>query len=643
MGKVLTGNSKITIAASSEKKFKDRLHNAGSDILMLFTRLYKDHPDYEICYQNLLQIVTSAFSERSIILKEQDLNKLTQEKGHWFLSNDICGMSLYIDRFCGNLSNLKNKLDYFESLGINLLHLMPVFESPAHESDGGYAVSDFRKVDERFGNNEDLIQLEKKMQKQGMYLMLDIVLNHTSQQHEWAKKAKAGEKKYQDYFYFFDNREVPDELEKTLPEIFPESSPGNFTYVPELDKWVMTVFHNYQWDLNMRNPAVFNEMMENIFFYANLGVDILRIDAPAFIWKEKGTVSQNLDEAHILLQLIKQCVQVATPGMALLAEAIVAPVEIMKYFGTDNFLARECDLAYNATQMALQWDALATGDTRIMMSAQENLLKKPFGTTWITYTRCHDDIGLGYDDKMIVDAGYNPYEHRKFIKDYYSGHYPGSTATGALFSVNDKNGDARISGSLASLCGLEKALENKDSHAFETAVSKIILMQAQSFFIGGIPMIFYGDEQGYTNDYSYLHDPAKDYDNRWMHRPLIDWEKNKKASVTGTTENRLFTSTKKLIDIRKKIPVLADKKNLTWIHTNNNHVAGFLRAWDDERVYCIFNFSDQLTKISWYTFKQNNLKPSSLFDHWNEQLFNVGYDHEHLSLQPYQFLILQPQ
>jgi amylosucrase len=643
MGKALTENSRITTAASSEKKFKDRLHTAGNDILMLYNRLYKDHPDYETCYQQLLQIVNTAFSERNIILKEQDLSKLTQENGHWFLSNEICGMSLYVDRFCGNLSNLKNKLDYFESLGINLLHLMPVFESPAYESDGGYAVSDFRKVDERFGNNEDLIQLEKKMQKHGMYLMLDIVLNHTSQQHEWAKKAKAGEKKYQDYFYFFDNREVPDELEKTLPEIFPESSPGNFTYVPELDKWVMTVFHNYQWDLNLRNPAVFNEMMENIFFYANLGVDIIRIDAPAFIWKEKGTVSQNLDEAHIILQLIKQCVQVATPGMALLAEAIVAPVEIMKYFGTGNFVARECDLAYNATQMALQWDALATGDARIMMLAQENLLKKPFGTTWITYTRCHDDIGLGYDDKMIVDAGYNPFEHRKFIKDYYSGQYPGSTATGALFSVNDKNGDARISGSLASLCGLEKALENKDSQAFETALSKIILMQAQSFFIGGIPMIFYGDEQGYANDYSYLNDTTKDYDNRWMHRPLIDWEKNKKASVTGTTENKLFTSTKKLTDIRKKIPVLADKKNLTWINTNNNHVAGFLRAWDDERVYCIFNFSDQITEISWYTFKQNNLKPSSLYDHWSEKVFSVGYDHEHLTLKPYQFLILQPQ
>ena len=643
MGIATTDKSKTTTAASSEKKFRNRLQTAGNAVLMLYSRLYKDHPNYETCYPQLLQITEAAFLNRTAVLKKQDINKLKQEDGHWFLSNTICGMSLYVDRFCGNLSNLTNKLDYFKNLGINLLHLMPVFESPADESDGGYAVSDFRKVDQRFGDNNDLIELENKMQKQGMYLMLDIVLNHTSQKHEWAVKAKNGEKKYQDYFYFFDNRDLPDELEKTLPEVFPESSPGSFTFVPELDKWVMTVFHSYQWDLNFRNPAVFNEMMENIFFYANLGVDILRIDAPAFIWKEKGTASQNLDEAHCILQLIKQCVQVATPGMALLAEAIVAPVEIMKYFGTGKYLARECDLAYNATQMALQWDALATGDTRIMLTAQAALYDKPFGTSWITYTRCHDDIGLGYDDKMITDSGYDPYEHRKFIKDYYSGNFEGSAAKGALFSVNDKNGDARISGSLASLCGLEYAIENNDTDALESAIKKIVLMQAHSFFIGGIPMIFYGDEQGYTNDYSYLQDKSKDYDNRWMHRPLINWTKNENAFIEGSVENKVFSLTKKLIGIRSSIDVLADKKNLTWINTGNNHVAGFLRAWDDERVYCIFNFSNQQKDISWYTFKQNNMKPATLFDHWSEKIFPVGYDHEYLSLQPYQFLILEPR
>ncbi len=625
------------------KKSGVRLASAADEILALYNRIYKTHPGYEAGYQDMLLIIEKADMERSDMLKERDLVKLQNPAEKWFLSNRICGMSLYVDRFCGSLPKLKTKLGYFKKLGINLLHLMPLFESPANESDGGYAVSNFRKIDSRFGQLKDLESLQQKMQEMDMYLMQDIVLNHTSQQHEWAVRAKAGEKKYQEYFYFFDNREMPDELEKTMPEVFPESSPGNFTFIPELDKWVMTVFHDYQWDLNFRNPAVFNEMLKNIFFYANLGVDILRIDAPAFIWKQFGTESQNLEEAHIILKLIKQCVQVATPGMALLAEAIVAPAEIMKYFGTGEFTARECDIAYNATHMALQWDALATGDVRVMMAAQSSILQKPFGTSWITYTRCHDDIGLGYDDHIIGEAGYQPYDHRTFIKNYYAGNYPGSPAKGALFSVNEKTGDARISGTLASLCGLEKALEENDLAGIDLSILKIILMQAHSFFVGGIPMLFYGDEQGYTNDYSYLDDADKDYDNRWMHRPVIDWEKNKNASKKGTVENKIFSLTKKLTGIRASLPVTADKKNLTWIHTGNRHIAGFIRAWEKDRVYCLFNFSEYPHQISWYVFKQNNMKPLSLYDHWSEKSFHVGPDHEHLRLAPYQFLILQPE
>ncbi len=643
MEKDTVNKSKNIAELSTEKKFRERQQAATGEVLKLYTKLYKDHPGFKKGYRGLLQVTENGFINRTPVLRLRDLNKLHNERGNWFLSNRICGMSLYVDRFCGTLSNLTNKLDYFDKLGINFLHLMPVFESPAQESDGGYAVSDFRKVDDRFGNNDDLAALQHQMQQHDMYLMLDIVLNHTSQKHDWAVKAKKGDKKYQDYFYFFENRDMPDELEKTMPEVFPESSPGNFTYIKELDKWVMTVFHSYQWDLNYRNPAVLNEMLDNIFYYANLGVDVLRIDAPAFIWKQKGTTGQNLDNAHTLLQLIKQCVYVAAPGMALLAEAIVAPAEIMKYFGTGNYVAKETDLAYNATQMALQWDALATGDTRVMLAAQSSLLTKPYGTSWITYTRCHDDIGLGYDDNMIGQAGYKPFEHRKFLKNYYTGNYYGSPATGKLFSVNEKTGDARISGSLASLCGLEKALADKNKPAIELSIRKIIMMQAQSFFIGGIPMLFYGDEQGYTNDYTYLAEADKNYDNRWMHRPMVDWEKNKRATEKGTTENKIFSLTKKLIALRNSLPVVADMKNLTWINTNNQHVAGFLRAWEHDRVYCIFNYSKLSTDLSWFTFRQNALLPTKLYDLWGDQFYKVGSVSEHLTLQPYQFLILEPR
>jgi len=625
--------------ADKDNLFYTRMVANTTAIHYLYNQLYQHHPHGKPLFIVLINTIIDAYIQRSAALKELDNEKEVQ--GNWFLSNEITGMSLYVDRFGGSLKEMPQRLDYFKKLGVNFLHLMPVMKSPEGESDGGYAVSDFRNVDERFGTLEDLKKLQQRMQKEKMYLMLDIVLNHTSYHHEWAIKAKQGDQKYQDYFYMFDDRTLPDQYDATMPEIFPESSPGNFTWSEACKKWVMTVFHHYQWDLNYANPAVFVDMLDNIFFYANLGVDILRIDAPAFIWKELGTTCQNLPMAHILLRLIKQCVQVATPGMALLGEAIVAPKEIMKYFGTGLYTARECDFAYNATHMALQWDALATGDTQVMLAAQHELLQKPFGTTWITYTRCHDDIGLGYDDYMIQHAGYNPYQHRKYIKDYYSGVAEGSPATGALFSVNPKTQDARISGSLSSLCGLEKAVNNGDTYAIELSVKKILMMQAHSFFIGGVPMIFYGDEAGYTNDYSYLSDPGKSYDNRWMHRPVIDWEKNSRIEEEGTIESKIFKGTQRLIGIRKSLPVVADHKNISWLHPYNIHVAGYLRTLDDAKLYCVFNFNKEASYLSWAAFKQHGPTANELYDHWQNKTYTVGFDNEHLILEPYGFCLLE--
>lgn len=626
--------------SNADNLFFTRFMANTAVIFDLYMRLYEHHPNAEQNFQQLIQVIIKAYSERSKALKERDLQK--NEKGNWFLSNEITGMSLYVDRFCGNIKNLEGKLDYFEKLGVNFLHLMPIFESPENESDGGYAVSDFRKVDKRFGTIEDLRQIQQKMLERNMYLMLDIVLNHTSHHHEWAKKAKQGEKQYQDYYYFYNDRSLPDQYDQTMPEIFPESSPGNFTYISECHKWVMTVFHHYQWDLNYNNPQVLGNMLDTIFFYANLGVDILRIDAPAFIWKQLGTTCQNLPQAHTLLRLIKQCVQVATPGMALLGEAIVAPKDIMPYFGTGEFKARECDFAYNATHMALQWDMLATADTRVMLASQHDILQKPFGCSWINYTRCHDDIGLGYEDAKIKQAGFNAYEHRKFLKDYYAGYHPGSPAKGALFSSNPKTGDARISGSLASLCGLEKAIENKDKAAIDTSINKVLLMQAHSFFLGGVPMIFYGDELGYTNDYSYLNDTGKSYDNRWMHRPVIDWVKNKNITKKGSIEERIFSGTQKLIATRKKLSIVADHTNLKWMTPHNIHVAGFVRSLGDDKLFCIFNFSSKPSYLTWYAFKEQNPGSSQLFDHWKEKIYTIGEDRTYLVIEPYEFLLLEP-
>ena len=619
-------------ASTVDLKFKMEWETKIPDFISLFDQLYGGLENKGDLFGKLLEVVFEAKAQRP--QKWQDRDRQKAQLGNWFADHRLVGMSMYVDRFAGQLKNIPTHLGYLEHLGVNFLHLMPLFESPPHESDGGYAVSNFRKVDAKFGNLKDLKELIDRLGEREMYLMLDIVLNHTSHHHEWAQKARQGDSYYQKFFYFLDSKEEVEAYEAHMPDVFPESAPGSFTYLPELQKWVMTVFHQYQWDLNYSNPLVLAAMLEHIFFYANLGVDVLRLDAPAFIWKEKGTSGQNLPEAHQILQLIRVGVDLVAPGMALLGEAIVAPKDIMKYFGEGSYRGRECHFAYNATQMALQWDMLATGETQVMLEAQEVLGGKPPEASWITYTRCHDDIGLGYEDDSIKKAGKDPYLHRQYLKEYYSGIFPGSPSKGALFSVNPKTGDARISGSLAALCGLEKAIQEHDYSGVQTAIDKIILMQAHSFFIGGLPMLFYGDEVGYTNDYSYLKDSSKNYDNRWMHRPVINWEKNKLAGLTGTIENQLFLKTQQLIEIRKAHPVFQDCSNIQWHHHLSNGIAGFQRYKAEKRVDCLFNFTAEPKMIQLESIIDYS---SQLLDLWSNTLYPTN---QSISLPSFSFLLL---
>ncbi|MEW8664175.1 MAG: alpha-amylase family glycosyl hydrolase, partial [Candidatus Thiodiazotropha sp.] len=382
-------------------------------IHQLFHYLYGKREDFKEQMIHLVEVMATRYIQRHISLKQLDSER---ERDHnWFLSQEWVGMALYADSFAEDLQGVESKLPYLQELGINMVHVMPVMVCPEGASDGGYAVSDFRNVDPRVGNLEDINTMATSARKRGMLLILDMVLNHTSDEHEWAQRARAGEKRYQDYFYIFDNRDIPDMFEETMPEIFPETSPGNFTWDETMEKWVMTVFNHYQWDLNYSNPSVFIEMLDNNLFWANQGADILRLDAVAFLWKKIGTTCQNEREAHLILQLMKDCCQVTAPGVLFIAEAIVAPVEITKYFGEDAVIAKECEIAYNATYMALLWDAVATKNTQLLWQGIQSLPTKLDRATWLNYLRCHDDIGLGFDDADIVRAGYQPAAHRQFL------------------------------------------------------------------------------------------------------------------------------------------------------------------------------------------------------------------------------------
>ena len=557
------------------RHFYTRLGANFYSIYSLFHLLYGERDDFEEQALFLVETMARQYMDRSEHLKNKDIER---EKDHnWFLSQKWVGMAMYTDGFAHNLSGLNDKLHYFQELGINMIHIMPILQCPEGKSDGGYAVSDFRQVDSRIGRNADLQILSDSLQTRDILLTLDVVVNHTSNEHEWAQRARKGEKKYQDYYYLFDNREIPDMFEQTMPEIFPETSPGNFTWDEEMQKWVMTVFNDFQWDLNYSNPAVLIEMLDIILFWSNQGADVIRLDAVAFLWKKIGSVCQNEREAHLILQLMKDCCQVTAPGVLFIAEAIVAPVEIIKYFGEDAINAKECEIAYNATLMALLWDAVATKNAKLLYQGLRSLPDKLERATWLNYIRCHDDIGLGFDDADIQAVDYDPVNHRKFLIDYYTGNFSDSDARGFPFGYNLKTGDARISGSLASLVGLETALESEDPQRIENAVQHILLLHSLILSFGGIPLLYYGDELGTLNDCDFLNDEHKSHDNRWTHRPNFDWDKAELRHQPGTIQHQIFNAIKKMITVRKEIPAFSDFNNRDLIHVDNPHLFVFSR------------------------------------------------------------------
>ncbi len=593
------------------RHFYTRLGANFYAIHSLFFTLYGHRDDFKVQMLRLVETMAKGYIDRSPELERLDIQR--EQDHNWFLSQRWVGMALYSNGFAENLADLENKIGYFQELGINMVHIMPILMCPTGQSDGGYAISDFRQIDDRVGDLEDIRRIAKEFRKRDILLVLDIVLNHTSDEHEWAKKAIMGDRNFQDYYYIFENREIPDMFEENMPEVFPETDPSNFTWNGQMEKWVMTVFHRYQWDLNYSNPRVFIEMLDIILFWANQGVDVLRLDAVAFLWKKIGSSCQNERNAHLILQLMKDCCQVTAPGVLFIAEAIVAPVEVIKYFGEDAIAAKECEIAYNATLMALLWDGIATKNTKLLYQGIKSLPNKLERATWLNYVRCHDDIGFGFDDHDIQVAGYDPRTHRKFLVDYLSGQFDSSLSRGLVFMPNEATGDARICGSLASLVGLESALETSDEYLIALAINRILLLHGVILSFGGIPLIYNGDALAVLNDYSYIDDPSKSNDNRWVHRPKIDWEKAELRKKQGTVQYRVFTATKKMIAIRKEISAFADFNNRELLHIENEHLLCYIRfnhQRPSEKVLVIANFDanpqyldlDQLRNTGFNTY-----------------------------------------
>ncbi|WP_052257258.1 alpha-amylase family protein [Flavobacterium sp. AED] len=574
-----------------DKNFHLRLGANFPIISDLYQKLYSNSPYKDEAFDLLLKSLVKNFEERSALQKKRDMTRVSNP--NWYSSEKIVGMMLYVDLFNTDFNGLKEKIPYFRDLGINTVHLMPFLDVPEFENDGGYAVRNYREVNPKFGTMKDFEALVQEFQKNDMNLIMDFVLNHCADQHQWAVEARKGHPKYKDFFYFFPDRNLPNAYEQTMIEIFPDTSPGNFTYLPESDQWVMTLFYGYQWDLNYKNPMVLVEMIDTMLFWSNKGIDIFRLDAVAFMWKVIGKFNQNLPEVHSLLQLFKLCGQIVAPGVAYIAEAIVAPEEIIKYFGEGVAQGDECDIAYNANFMALSWEALATRNTNLLKKSIKAVPKKPRNTTWINYARCHDDIGLGFDDKLVTELGLDSLQHRLYILKHYCDGFNGSFALGARFMIEHETGNARISGSMAALCGFEKALKENNQEQIQLAIKRINLQHAVILSLGGLPMIYSGDEVALPNNYDYLNDESKKYDNRWLHRSKMNWSLVENIEDSASAQAQVYKQLKQLIEIRKQTPAFADNNDLEFIDYGNTHLLVYKKTDSKgEEICVIVNFSE---------------------------------------------------
>jgi len=499
----------------------------------------------------IVDVIARIHKARSAELRHRDNQRILQPD--WFQDPSAIGYVCYTDLFAGNLQGIRSKIGYLKELGVTYLHLMPLLNPRPGNSDGGYAVMDYKSVRPDLGTMKDLAELASDLHQAGISLTLDLVLNHVAKEHEWALKARAGEARYLDYFYAYPDRKIPDQFEKSLPEIFPTFAPGNFTYYEDMGKYVWTTFNEFQWDVNWSNPNLFLEFVDIIGYLANQGTDCVRLDAIAFIWKRLGTNCQNQPEVHSITQALRAISKIVTPALIYKAEAIVGPQDVVHYLGQGEHAGKVSDLAYHNSLMVQIWSALASRDGRLLDTALNRFAPVPTTSAWATYLRCHDDIGWAIDDSDAAAAGINGGGHRNFCADFYGNEFPGSFARGVHFQSNPLTGDRRTSGSAASLIGIERAIENKDAADLNVAINRLICAYAIVFGFGGIPLLYMGDELGMLNDESYKNDPAKADDNRWIHRPKMDWELAKSASNGEGVAGRVYEGITKLIKARKSL------------------------------------------------------------------------------------------
>lgn len=568
-------------------EYLSRLQHHLDELKWLYYELYEHIPDRDTPFGALLEEMERSYFARSADLLALDRKRLANP--NWYQSNDLLGMCLYVKPFAGTLKGVQAKLDYIQECKVNYLHFMPLLDTVDGRSDGGYAVADFRKIKPELGTMRDLEELTADCHQRGISCCMDFVMNHTSEDHEWARRARAGDPEYQSRYFFYDNWDIPNEYERHVPEVFPTTAPGNFTWLDDCKKIVLTSFYPYQWDLNYRNPVVFNEMAANMLYLANRGIDVIRIDAVPYIWKELGTSCRNLPQVHTIVRMCRMICEIVCPGTILLGEVVMAPEQLAPYFGPVD--KPECHMLYNATTMCTLWSTVATRDTRLLRYQLDQMNTLPKDYLFLNYVRCHDDIGWGLDFPWLAwNLGQQEVPHKRFLNDFFTGKIAGSYSHGELYNDDPRLGDARLCGTTASLTGIERAEREGDAAALELAVDRDILLHAFLFSLTGLPILYAGDEIGQLNDYSYHDDPQKWDDSRYIHRGDFPWRNAERRADRATREGHLFQSIGQLADLRAKYPIFSSAARMWTFWAGDSALLGVKRQLGDDIFTAVYNF-----------------------------------------------------
>lgn len=531
-----------------ESLYVQRYNRHIDELKWLYMELYSNESMLsELCYQ-----IHNFFIERDEGLKNRDVTR--ENNPDWYRKSKMTGMALYIDHFADTIKGVEQSIEHLQKCNINYVHFMPFFETTRYRTDDQYAITDFRKTMEKIGKIEDLCHLTKLCHEKSINVSVDFIMNRTSNEHEWAKKAMHGDVEY-------------------------------------MNRYVTKTDHSYEWDLNYKNPRVLNEMMYNYMFIANLGTDLIQINEIEDIWKGESQNCSKVSQIHTIARIMRIISEIVCPGVLLLGNVKNDMKNAITYFGEDE--KPEFHMVYQKTFMNEVWNSVATRNVKLLQTKLDVINKYPKEYVFVNYLRNHEKLNWNLDyDFLYKNQKINQKMHREYLNEYFLGRTGYSNSRGEVENNSDNSEKICFCGTTASMCGLEKAIDENNKKEINQAIKLEIMLYAYLFIQSGIPVIYSGDEIGQMNDYSYKENRDKMRDIQNVCRGKFDWSKAVKVVDEYSIEGKIMRGLNKIQVVKNRENTFCQIADVRVVDTKNNSVICIAREFAGEKILGIFNFSE---------------------------------------------------